>query len=84
MKPAPFEYHRPQSIDEALACLASLEDAKVLAGGQSLMAMMNFRYVTPAHIVDLNRIAELAGIDENDGGLRIGAMTRQRDLLDSP
>lgn len=84
MKPAPFEYHRPQSIDDALACLASLEDAKLLAGGQSLMAMMNFRYVTPAHIIDLNRIAELAGIEESNGGLRIGAMTRQRDLLDSP
>ncbi|MFT5449986.1 MAG: carbon-monoxide dehydrogenase medium subunit [Gammaproteobacteria bacterium] len=84
MKPAPFEYHRPQSIAEALACLASLEDAKVLAGSQSLMAMMNFRYVTPARIVDLNRIAELAGICEDNGGLRIGAMTRQRDLLDSP
>lgn len=83
MKPAPFEYHRPQNISEALACLASLEDAKVLAGGQSLMAMMNFRYVTPAHVIDLNRIAELVGIDEDNTRLRIGAMTRQRDLLDS-
>jgi carbon-monoxide dehydrogenase medium subunit len=84
MKPAPFEYHRPQSLAEALACLASLEDAKVLAGGQSLMAMMNYRYVTPAHLVDLNRIPELAGIDHDNDRIRIGAMTRQRDLLDSP
>ena len=84
MKPAAFAYHRPPSVDAALACLAELSDAKVLAGGQSLMPMMNFRYVTPAHIIDLNRIPELAGIHEDDGDLVIGAMTRQRDVLDSP
>ena len=84
MKPAPFAYHRPASVAEAIELLAQLEDAKLLAGGQSLLAMMNFRYVTPANVVDLNRIPELAGIQEHDGSLHIGAMTRQRELLDSP
>lgn len=84
MKPAPFEYHRPADIAQAVDLLAQLDDAKLLAGGQSLMAMMNFRYVTPAHVIDLNRIPELVGIQEHHGALRIGAMTRQRDLLDSP
>jgi len=80
MKAAPFEYHRPCSIEEAIRCLATLHDARALAGGQSLLAMMNFRYVTPAHLVDLNRIAALAGIEDRGDALRIGAMTRQRDI----
>ena len=84
MKPPPFSYHRPQSLADALDMLAMLEDAKLLAGGQSLMPMMSFRYVMPANVIDLNRIAELAGIEERDGALVIGAMTRQRDLELSP
>jgi carbon-monoxide dehydrogenase medium subunit len=64
--------------------LAVLEDAKLLAGGQSLMPMMSFRYVMPTNVIDLNRIADLAGIEERDGALVIGAMTRQRDLELSP
>lgn len=85
MKPAPFRYHRPSTLDEAVRCMAELDDARPLAGGQSLMAMMNFRYVTPQHVVDLNRIPELAGIETTaDGAIRIGAMTRQRDVKDSP
>ena len=83
MKPPLFDYHRPESIDQALACLAELEDVKLLAGGQSLMPMMNFRYVAPLHVVDLNRVAELVGITVTGGALVLGAMTRQRDLLDS-
>jgi CO/xanthine dehydrogenase FAD-binding subunit len=80
MKPAPFEYHRPASLDEALALVAELgSDAKALAGGQSLVPAMNFRLARPGVLIDLNRIAHLAAIDEQpDGGLRIGAMTRQR------
>jgi len=83
VKPAPFQYHRPESIDEVIACLAELDDAKLLAGGQSLMPMMNFRYLAPAHLVDLNRVSDLVGLSVNGGTLTIGAMTRQRDLLDS-
>ena len=80
MKPAPFDYHRPDTADEALAILADLgSDAKPLAGGQSLVPAMNFRLARPAVLVDLNRIAPLAYIEESlDGGLLIGAMTRQR------
>ena len=84
MKPAPFSYHRPESVDDALAMLANLEDAKILAGGQSLMAMMNFRYLAPEHIIDINRIPELTEIREEGDGIRFGAMVRQRDASDSP
>ena len=83
MKPAPFLYHRPETVAEAIDLLSRLEDAKPLAGGQSLMPMMNFRYVTPAHVVDLNRVPELAGITEDGDTLVIGAMTRQREVKDS-
>lgn len=79
MKPAPFAYHRPDTLDEALALLAEHGyDAKVLAGGQSLVPAMNFRLAQPAVLVDLNRVAGLDGIDAADGGLRIGCMARQR------
>jgi carbon-monoxide dehydrogenase medium subunit len=84
MKPAPFSYHRPESVADAVAMLARLEDAKVLAGGQSLMAMMNFRYLAPDHIVDINRIPELSEIRESGDNIRFGAMVRQRDAADSP
>lgn len=80
MKPAPFDYHAPRTLDEALELLARLDNAKVLAGGQSLVAMMNFRFVQPDHLVDIARIPELAGIEERGDVIRIGAMTRQRDL----
>jgi carbon-monoxide dehydrogenase medium subunit len=84
MKPPPFSYHRPTSLPETLEFLATLEDAKILAGGQSLMPMMNFRYVMPANVVDINRVAELAEIKERKETLTIGAMARQRDLENSP
>ena len=78
MKPAPFTYHAPQSRAELLALLAGLEDARVLAGGQSLMPMMNLRIAAPTHLIDLNRVADLAGIAVEGGRLAVGAMTRQR------
>lgn len=84
MKPPAFSYHRPHTVAEALELLATLEDAKLLAGGQSLMPMMNFRYVMPANIIDINRIADLARIEERGDALAIGAMARQRDLELSP
>lgn len=80
MKPAPFEYHAPTSLAEAAGLLARLENAKLLAGGQSLGPMMNFRYVIADHLVDLGGVAEIAGVTVSGDTLRIGAMTRQRDL----
>jgi carbon-monoxide dehydrogenase medium subunit len=79
MKPAPFKYHAPSTVEGALAHLAEHGyDAKVLAGGQSLVPMLNFRLAQPAVLVDLNRISDLFYIHpEKDGGLRLGAMTRQ-------
>ena len=78
MKPAAFAYHRPASVDEALALLASHEgDAKPLAGGQSLIPAMNFRLATPAVLIDLNTLDQLAYI-RADSHVRIGAMTRHR------
>lgn len=84
MKPPPFSYHRPDTVAQAVEMLATLEDAKILAGGQSLMPMMNYRYVMPANVVDINRVAGLTTIEESDGALVIGAMARQRDLELSP
>jgi carbon-monoxide dehydrogenase medium subunit len=79
MKPAAFRYHRARDIDDATALLAELgDDAKVIAGGQSLVAMMNFRLARPGHLVDIAGLRELAylGVDANGGGaLRIGALT---------
>jgi carbon-monoxide dehydrogenase medium subunit len=80
MKPPPFSYHDPQTVDEAVALLGRLENAKLLAGGQSLMPMLNFRFVQPDNIIDLNRIADLSYIHQEGGTLAVGAMTRQRDL----
>ncbi|MCG6875882.1 MAG: FAD binding domain-containing protein [Betaproteobacteria bacterium] len=80
MKPAPFKYHDPRSVKDLVGLLASLENAKLLAGGQSLGPMLNFRYLMPDHLIDLNRIAELAYIRPGADTLEIGAMTRQRTL----
>lgn len=79
MKPAPLDYYDPSTVEEALELLQKYgDDAKVLAGGQSLMPLLNMRLVTPRVIVDVNRIASLAYVREGeDGGLRIGALTRQ-------
>jgi carbon-monoxide dehydrogenase medium subunit len=85
MKPPRFEYHVPRSIDEAVALLARYGgDAKVLAGGQSLMPLLNFRLARPAALIDVNRIAELAYVREDDGTVAFGAMTRQRTVEFSP
>jgi carbon-monoxide dehydrogenase medium subunit len=85
MKPPKFDYHAPASVDEAIALLARYGgDGKVLAGGQSLMPLLNFRLSRPAALIDLNRIASLAYIRENGGEVRFGAMTRQRAIEFSP
>jgi len=84
MIPAAFEYHAPTSIGEATRLLAKLgDDAKVLSGGQSLIPLMKLRLATPKHVVDINGIPGLAYIQEADGFLRIGALTRESDLEDS-
>ena len=86
MKPAPFEYFAATSVEEALAHLAEHGfEAKVLAGGQSLVPMMNFRLVQPSVLVDLNPIPDLAFIQPGgDGGLRIGALTRHHQVEMDP
>ena len=86
MKPAPFDYVAAASVDEAVAALASADaDAKVLAGGQSLIPMLAFRLGRPSLLVDLNRIPELSYVRAlDDGGLAIGAMTRTHELEVSP
>ena len=83
MKPAPFRYHRPALLADALALLAAQPNARVLAGGQSLMPMLNLRLAAPDDLVDIGRIPELAGIREHDGAIEIGAMTRQREVEQS-
>ena len=86
MKPAPFDYYSPASIDEALSHLSEHGyDAKLIAGGQSLIPMMNFRLAEPSILIDLNRIDALAYIEPNGkDGLRIGAMTRHHALETDP
>lgn len=81
MKPAPFKYERPHSVEEALTALAESDgDVKLLAGGQSLVPAMNFRIMQPSVLVDLNRIQALNYIETEAGALRIGAMTRQAQV----
>ncbi|MEX2202648.1 MAG: xanthine dehydrogenase family protein subunit M [Actinomycetota bacterium] len=83
MLPARFEYHRPASPEETFALLASLEDAKVLAGGQSLIPVMKLRFAAPAHLIDINRLPGLDGIDVADGTLRIGTLVRHNQMVAS-
>ena len=81
MKPPPFDYHDPETSAEAIALLTEHGDeATILAGGQSLMPLLNFRLARPDRLVDINRVAELDYISEENGTLRIGAMTRQATL----
>ncbi len=85
MKPAPFRYLRPVTVEEALSALAQQGDeAKVLAGGQSLIAMMNLRLLKPRCLVDINRLAALDYIRQDNGTLAIGALTRQSAAELSP
>jgi carbon-monoxide dehydrogenase medium subunit len=80
MKPPPFSYHDPRTVADAVGLLSRLENAKLLAGGQSLMPMLNMRYVLPDHLIDLNKIEALSYLRESNAVLEVGAMTRQRDL----
>jgi CO/xanthine dehydrogenase FAD-binding subunit len=81
VKPAPFEYVRADSLDAALAALAeSGDEAKVLAGGQSLVPALNMRVLRPAVLVDVNRVSPLEGVERREGALAVGATVRQADL----
>src|SRR5918993_4846231 len=84
MYPARFEYEVPATLEEALAVLAERgDDARVLAGGQSLIPMMKLRFATPAALVDVNRLPGLDRIEEVDGQLRLGALVRHNAIADS-
>ena len=85
MIPPRFEYHAPRSVGEAVALLGQLgSDAKLLAGGHSLLPMMKLRFAQPAHLIDINRIPELRGIRQEGDTLVIGAMTTENELIASP
>ena len=82
--PAPFGYERASSVEGALAALERLgPEARVIAGGHSLLPMMKLRLANPEHLVDINDLSDLAYIREHEGEIRIGALTRHADLLDS-
>jgi CO/xanthine dehydrogenase FAD-binding subunit len=80
VKPAPFEYVRPRTATEAVTALADHADAKVLAGGQSLLPLLSMRLAAPATLVDVNRVEELAYVRTDDAGVRIGALARHADV----
>jgi CO/xanthine dehydrogenase FAD-binding subunit len=81
MKPAPFEYHVPDSLEQALDLMGQYAgEGKILAGGQSLVPAMNFRVVQPGVLIDLNRVSELSFIREDSRAIHIGAMARERHL----
>jgi len=82
MKPAPFEYQAPATLREAIDLLASDPEATVIAGGQSLMPVLAFRLATPSMLVDLRRVPGLGNIAVGDGGVRLGARVRWRDIED--
>ncbi|MCW5667041.1 MAG: xanthine dehydrogenase family protein subunit M [Piscinibacter sp.] len=84
MIPPGFDYHAPRSVAEAIGLLGSLPDAKLLAGGHSLLPMMKLRFAQPANLIDLNRIDALRGIREEGATIVIGAMTVENDLIASP
>ena len=85
MIPPAFEYLRPTTIPEAIAFLQQYgDDAKILSGGQSLIPMMKLRIARPAYLIDINRIAGLSYIKEDDGHLKIGGLTREAELENSP
>jgi aerobic carbon-monoxide dehydrogenase medium subunit len=84
MIPPGFDYHAPRSLGEAIGLLATLPDAKLLAGGHSLLPMMKMRFAQPANLIDLNRIDALRGIREDGSTVVIGGMTVEADLISSP
>ncbi len=84
MKPAPFDYHAPETIEQAVELLGEDNGARVLAGGQSLVQLMKFRIAKPAVLIDINGVAGLDGIEQRDGELHVGALVRQQTLIEEP
>ncbi len=84
MKPPPFDYHAPATVDEAVELLAEGNGTRVLAGGQSLVQLMKFRVARPTALVDINGVAGLDAIERRDEGLQVGALVRQQTLLEDP
>jgi len=85
MIPPSFDYHAPRTVQDAVGLLTQLgSDAKLLAGGHSLLPMMKLRFAQPAHLIDLNRIDELRGVADHGDYVVIGAMTVENDLIESP
>jgi len=82
LKPPPFDYHAPETVEEATQLLASGDGVRVLAGGQSLVQLMKFRLARPARLIDINQVSGLDSIEQCDGELRIGALVRQQALLE--
>ncbi|HEY6865252.1 MAG TPA: FAD binding domain-containing protein, partial [Burkholderiales bacterium] len=80
MKPPRFSYYDPETVPEVVGLLRKLENSRVLAGGQSLMPMLNMRLALPDHVIDLNGVTELSYLREKSDALEIGAMTRQREI----
>ena len=81
MKPAPFAHHAPRSVEEAVSVLAEVgHDGKILAGGQSLIPILNMRLASPAHLVDINRVTGLDGVDVGPDHVRVGALVRHAQL----
>ncbi|HEB27496.1 MAG TPA: xanthine dehydrogenase family protein subunit M, partial [Porticoccus sp.] len=83
MIPGHFEHHAPSTVDEAIKLLSEKEDAKILAGGHSLLPMMKLRFAEPMHLIDINGVSELKGIREEGGKIYIGAMTTENELIAS-
>lgn len=83
MKPAPFDYHRPEDLQGALALLGTYEGASIIAGGQSLVPMMNYRLAQPDHLIDINRLSELDYIRDEDDCIVIGALARHKAVESS-
>ncbi|PSR20516.1 MAG: xanthine dehydrogenase family protein subunit M [Sulfobacillus acidophilus] len=84
MKPPAFDYYRPESISEATSLLKTMDDAKILAGGQSLIPMMNMRLARPQALIDINRIQALTSINDQGESLRVGALVRHCELETNP
>ena len=84
MKSCNFSYYDPNTVSEVVSLISRHENAKILAGGLSLVPMLNIRIKSTEHIVDLNKVSDLFGIKENGNHLSIGSMTRQSELLNSP
>ena len=83
MIPGEFEYHSASSVDDAIRLMSAHEDAKILAGGHSLLPMMKLRFAEPAHLIDINGLSELKGIQLDGDTIRIGAMTTENELIAS-